>query len=145
MMEMADLPESIDFRELLQENLMFEDDLIADFVKIVRTEIRDWSVKPKNEGTGNGDEIVFNDDFIWIPVWVLNHMFSRYGISEQRYLFLEKLKEENLLITDGQGLSRKVQVSGKRYESYQFRRGVFYVTGMVDIVELGKEDANAER
>lgn len=142
MLEMAGLPESIDFHELLQGNLMFDDDLIADFVKIVRAEIKQWSVQPKNNGKGNGMEVIYDDNFIWIPVKVLNQMLSQYGIGEQRYHFLEKLKDENFLITDEVGLSRKFQVAGSRYETYQVRRDLFYIIGTVDIVELGKEDTN---
>lgn len=124
---------------------MFEDDLIADFIKIVRTEIKAWNVREKNEGKGDGREVLYDDMFIWIPVKALNEMFRHYGIVHMRYHFLEKLKAENFLVTDGIGLSRKVQAAGSRYEAYQLRRALFRVPGMVDIVELGKEDSDAER
>lgn len=144
MQKMAGLPESINLGELVQDDLMFEDDLVADFIRIVRTEIKECSVRSKSEGKGNGREVLYDDTFIWIPVKVLNEMFSHYGILNQRYQFLGKLKDKDFLVTDDIGLSRKVQVSGKRFEAYQFQRMLFHVAGMVDIVELGKEGADAE-
>lgn len=144
MQDMADLPESIDFHELLQSYLLFEDDLVTDFVKIVRAEIKKWPVRMKNGGEGNGEEVLYSDEFIWIPVKVLNQIFTGYGVFEQRYQFLEELKEKGFLITDEKGLSRKLQVAGKRYETYQFKRSLFHIPGTVDIVELGKEGENAE-
>ena len=72
-------------------------------------------------------------------------MFSHYGIYNQRYQFLQKLKDVKFLLTDDIGLSRKTQVAGNRYEAYQFRRALFRVPGMVDIVELGKEEQDVER
>lgn len=140
MQEMAGLPEIIDLQELLQENFSFEDDLTSDFVKIIRREAQNWIIIPKNQGKGTGDEIVYTEGFIWIPVKVLKKMLSNYGILDQRYQFLEELREKNCLVTDHQDISRKVQVAGKRYEAYQFHRELFYIPGMVDIVELGKEE-----
>ncbi len=143
--KMAGLPRSINLGELVQEDLIFEDNLITDFIKIVRTEIKAWNVREKNEGMGDGREILYNDVYIWIPVKCLCKMFSHYGIFDQRYKFLQKLKEEDFLVTDDTGLSRKVQVAGSRFETYQFHRALFRVPGMVDIVELGKEEQDAER
>lgn len=137
--ELAGLPETFDFHDLLQDELLFEDEIMADFVKIVRRETQDWRIIPKDCGIGNGSEIVYSEKFIWIPVLVMEQMFLKYGIKSQRFQFLEKLKTEGQLITDERGLSRKVQVAGKRYESYQFQRGLFHIPGTVDITELGKE------
>lgn len=142
---MAGLPETINFRELLQDNLYFEDDLISDFVKVVRQEIWNWEVIPKSLGKWTGEEIVYTEEYIWIPVKVLNRMFSSFGILDQKVQFLEKLKLENQMITDEKGISRKLQVAGKRCETYQFKRSLFHIPGTVDIVELGKEDSDAER
>ena len=94
----------------------------------------------KKDGKGDGKEIIANDDFLWIPTYVLREMLSAYGSLEQKALFLERLKNEGWMITDGEGMSRKIQVSGKRYEAYQFRRDLFNAKGKADIVELGKED-----
>lgn len=138
-MELAGLPEIFDFHDLLQDELLFEDEIMADFVKIVRRETQNWRIIPKDCGIGNGSEIVYSEKFIWIPVPVMEQMFLNYGIKSQRFQFLEKLKTEGQLITDERGLSRKVQVAGKRYESYQFQRGLFHIPGIVDITELGKE------
>lgn len=138
-MELAGLPEIFDFHDLLQDELLFEDEIMADFVKIVRRETQNWRIIPKDCGIGNGSEIVYSEKFIWIPVPVMEQMFLNYGIKSQRFQFLEKLKTEGQLITDERGLSRKVQVAGKRYESYQFQRGLFHIPGTVDITELGKE------
>lgn len=142
MQEKAELPEIIDFQELLRNNLSFEDDLTSDFVKIIRREAKNWVIIPKNQGKGTGEEIVYTERFIWIPVEVLKDMLSNYGILDQRYQFLEELREKNYLVTDHQDISRKVQVAGKRYEAYQIKRALFYIPGAVDIVELGKEDEN---
>lgn len=142
MQEMADLPEFVDFQELLQDNLSFEDDLTSDFVKIIRREAKNWVIIPKSQGKGSGNEIVYTDAFIWLPVKVFKAMLSNYGILDQRYQFLEELREKNYLVPDHQDISRKVQVAGKRYEAYQFQRDLFYIPGTVDIVELGKEDEN---
>ncbi len=140
MREMAGLPDTIRFRELVDDSTMFQDDLVADFVRIVRREIQNWVVKEKKDGKGDGKEIIANDDFLWIPTYVLREMLSAYGSLEQKALFLERLKNEGWMITDGEGMSRKIQVSGKRYEAYQFRRDLFNAKGKADIVELGKED-----
>lgn len=145
MQKMAGLPESFDLGKLVWDDLIFGDDLIADFIKIVRTEIKAWDVREKNEGKGDGWEVLYDDVFVWIPVKVINEMFSHYGIYNQRYHFLQKLKDVKFLLTDDIGLSRKTQVAGNRYEAYQFRRALFRVPGMVDIVELGKEEQDVER
>lgn len=143
--EMAELPEVIDFHDLLQDDLIFEDEIIEDFVKIVRREAQNLRIIPKNCGIGDGNEIVYSEKFLWIPVPVMEKIFMNYGIQSQRFQFLGKLKMENQLITDEKGLSRKVQVAGKRYETYQFQRELFHIPGAVDIVELGKEDMDAYR
>ncbi len=98
MQEMAGLPEIIDFQELLQEKFSFEDDLTSDFVKIIHREARNWIIIPKNQRKGTGNEILYTEDFIWMPVEVLKTMFLNYGILGQRYQFLEELRKKIALL-----------------------------------------------
>lgn len=123
--------------EALECELDFEDDLIGDFVKIVRKEIVRFSVRMKNHETGDEKEIFYNEEFLWIPTQILYQMLVNCGAEREKNQFLEKLRRDGKMITDDGGLSRKLQVAGKRFETYQFRRELFNAPGLADIVELG--------
>lgn len=135
MEEMSAVQESY-LDEVFDRDFLFEDDLIYDFVKIVRKEASNFKICMKRQGTGGEEEIFYNDDFLWIPTQILNRMLENCGAEREKNQFLEKLKREGEMITDD-GLSRKLQVAGKRFETYQFRRELFNSPGLVDIVELG--------
>lgn len=136
MAEISTVQES-DLDEVFDFDFSFEDDVITDFVKIVRKEIHKFLICMKNRGTGDEKEIFYNDEFLWIPTQILNQMFTECGVEREKNKFLEKLKRDGELITDDVGLSRKLQVAGKRFETYQFRRELFNAPGLADIVELG--------
>lgn len=143
--QMANFPKKINFNEILEQGLIFEEDIVSDFVKMVRQSIGNYIVKLKNEAEGDGQEVIYNEEYIWIPVTVMNQIFRNYGLQNQKNSFLLQLKMEGKLITDEQGMARKLQICGKRYETYQLRRELFNVVGTIDIVGLGKESSDVER
>lgn len=141
MEKMADVKMSM-IDEALKCELAFEDDLIGDFVNIVRKEVIRFSVRMKNHEAGDEKDIFYNDEFLWIPTKILHQMLVNCGAEREKNQFLEKLRRDGKMITDDGGLSRKLQVAGKRFETYQFRRELFNSPGLVDIAELGGETRN---
>lgn len=142
MKELAGLSQTISTDNLADDNLLFEENIITDFVKIIRKEISNWYINAKEYGKGKPDEIIYNDEFVWFPKVILDSILAKYGLSSQKLQFLAKLRENKFLIVDDAGLTRKLQVANYRFETYQFKRDLFYLPGAVDIVDLGKEEEN---
>lgn len=61
------------------------------------------------------------------------------GLYRCKEKILLKLKEMGVLKTDAEGLSKKLQITGSRFETYQISKDVFDEIGKIDIVSLGGE------
>ena len=82
----------------------------------------------------------FNDEYLWIPPITLDIMLQNSGSPLHKSAILSELKITGDLKADTEGLTRKLQINGKRQEFYQFKREFFNVIGMADITNLGREE-----
>ena len=56
---------------------------------------------------------------------------------------LQILKENEKLVTDNCGFSRKIKQSGYGVETYQIHRELFNSPGTIEIIDLSKGEKNA--
>lgn len=142
----AKFPIQIDFDSLC-ENPYDSDSLLDILIQVVRKEIFHFYILEKRQGVVSRDlACYYQENNLWIPPQILDRMLSRNGMLPQKLQILSELKSENVIHTDADGLTRRIQINGKRFEAYQFRRDFFNKPGWVDIVDLGKgEILNVER
>lgn len=134
------LPFQWTFDELLEDELM-EHDTIEEFIKVVRKTVQHFKITEKRAaGVFQQNTIYYSENHIWFPIPVLRRIMGMYGMVPQMTEILMNLREIKVLITDSDGLSRKLQISGNRFETYQFRRDFFEIRGKASITDLGKAE-----
>lgn len=136
----AQLPKNIDF-EVFFDDIFDTEDLLEIFKRIVRKEIGHFTLFEK--GKGNSEKKMacfFNTDNLWIHPQILDRILGKNGILPLKLQILSRAKESGALKTDGEGLTRRLQIYGSRSEFYQFSKDFFNEFGMTDIIDLGKED-----
>lgn len=138
--KMVKIPGRIDF-DLLCEDLYDSDSLLEVFIQVVRKEICHFFVMEKGQNKALEKSVCFykNND-LWIPPQILDRMLNRNGLLPQRLQILSELKSKEIIQTDSEGLTRRLQIDGKRFEAFQFKRDFFNKPGSVDITDLGKEE-----
>jgi len=137
----ADIPKEIDWEKLLQEMLILNDDIIDDFVTVIRQGISDFPVKEKRRGENFEGFIGYTDEDIWIPTKIFDQILNRYGLQKERNRLLADLRRKEFLITDdNRSYSRQIKSGEKRMEVLQIKRKIFERQGMADIIDLGKEE-----
>lgn len=137
----ADIPKEIDWEKLLQEMLILNDDIIDDFVTVIRQGISDFPVKEKRRGENFEGFIGYTDEDIWIPTKIFDQILNRYGLQKERNRLLADLRRKGFLITDdNRSYSRQIKSGEKRMEVLQIKRKIFERQGMADIIDLGKEE-----
>lgn len=140
MRKMANIPNWISWTELIDDTLLLRDNLVEDFVTIMRKGVRNWVVREKRYGKGCPEEICYNEKWLFVPTVILNRILMDYGIESNRKYLIE-LREKGYLRTDDRtSLSRQIQVRKKCVEMYQIDRKIFERPGLPDIVDLGKEE-----
>lgn len=125
------------------ENLLFEKtdfcNLTENFVNAVRKNISFFQLLPKRYGAEYAKfTIVYDQEFLWFPTIVLKKIVGMEGMLPDFPKILFDLKQSKQLICDSEGLTRRIQIGGKRGEYYQIQREFFNRTGSAEIVELGK-------
>ena len=134
------LPSKIDFITFFDE-LLDLDDAIELFIGIVRKQMSNFLIYEKHDPNAKNIYACFyNDEHLWIPPVTLDIMLHNSGYALEKSAILSELKISGNLKTDTEGLTRKLQVNGKRQEFYQFKKEFFNVIGMADITNLGKEE-----
>lgn len=137
MRKSMDLPTHIETGEWVTEDIFIEDEWRRIFVEVVRHEIGGFEVCNRNsEYSEKLFTIYYNQQYFWFPTKVLNRMLGKNGLLQKKNLFLTKLREMGVLVTDEVGLTRRLQVAGARREYYQLRREFFNELGKIDIVDL---------
>lgn len=138
--QMVKIPGRIDF-DLLYEDIYDSDSLLEVFIQVVRKEICHFFVLEKGQKKVLEKSACFykNND-LWIPPQILDRMLGRNGLLPQRLQILSELKRKEIIQTDSEGLTRRLQIDGKRFEAFQFKRDFFNKPGWVDIADLGKEE-----
>lgn len=134
------LPPKIDF-SIFFEDSFDTDDLLECFVRVIRKKIPYFLLYEKGKPkTGNIYACFYDHEYLWISPETLSLMLSKSELKLKKSIILAELKITGNLKTDTEGLTRRLQVKGKRKEFYQFRREFFNQFGMIDIVDLGKEE-----
>lgn len=134
----AKLPSKIDFSSFFDEVFDMEDSMEL-FIQIVRREIKHFPLFEKNRGTpGKRFASFYDGNYLWVCPQVLSRMLGKNGLRPQKLPILAELKKRGILKTDGEGLTRRMQIDGTRWEFYQFKKDFFNKFGATDIVDLGK-------
>ncbi len=138
--ERLNLPQEINFDELLQDMMTLNDDFVDDFVTVIRRGISDFPVKEKRRGEKIEGYICYTEEDLIIPTDILNQMLETYGLLREKKKMLSELREKNYLIADDGGYSKQIKSGEKRIEVVQIKRRIFERQGLADIVDLGKEE-----
>lgn len=138
---LADIPKEIDWEKFLQDMLILNDDIIDDFVTVIRQGISDFPVKEKRRGVKMEGYVGYTDEHIWIPTKILDQILTRYGLQKEGRQLLAVLREKGILIADdNRSFSRQIKSGEKRIEVVQIKRQIFERQGLADIINLGKEE-----
>lgn len=130
-----DVPRNFDVTNMLEEEQREED--FADIsIKLIREAIKDQGIVSKQKAK-SCDNMVYNDHYLWISTIFFKELLQSQNMARYEARFLAEMKGEEILITDKEGYSRKLQIDGNRREFYQFSRERLSPAGLVDIVELG--------
>lgn len=125
-----------EFLELYSEA---PEELLDRFIGAVRRQADRYFFYDKKVKTSS-NAIFFDEDHIWIPSKIMKKILVNEGLVKVFPQIALELKKRKLLICDTEGLTKKLQVNGKRFETYVFRRSLFDKAGMLSIVDLGKEN-----
>ena len=121
----------------VQSDIFVADEWESVFRDLIRSEIRHFELCNRNENHSDKLFTIYYDcQYLWFPTLVLERMLGKNGLKHQKQAFLLKLKEYGVLVTDAIGLTRRMQVGGKRREYYQIKRTFFDVIGKTSIVDL---------
>lgn len=133
------LPPKINFSSFAEE-AEWGEDMTQKCVQIIRREMTNYIMEEKGYNLIPRKNVCYyNEEKVWIPTTVLEHMFGRNGMLAFKTRFLADLKEKGDLFADRTGLSMRMQIGYERSEFYVFRRSSLNRPGTVDIVRLGKE------
>lgn len=144
--EALKIPHNINFSEMINRVCYDEEELVEAFIEIMRHAARNmYFVLKKSKGMVAQRGGYYNMEYVWIPRDVLYSIIQSHGMERYLSQILLRLKAQNDLKTDEEGLTRKMQVNGERREYYQFARKFFNKDGLVDIVNLGKSGNGDDR
>lgn len=139
-----ELCEEINFAEIQEALQETEVSYTEQFVNMFRRVADNFFFLPRDNATSGGYVIPFSDEFIWIKPDFMKAVLKCFKSENMLAPLLLEAKEEGNLLTDTEGLTRKLQINGKRSEFYQFKRPIFEREGCVDIIDLGKERGSNE-
>lgn len=137
--KILNLPKNINWRRLLND--MFDSEEIRNtFIHGVREHIADYPIVEKRYGCKIVDAVcVYDDEYFWMPSQFMQNLLKEIGLVPYKLAILNDFRESGDLKTDSEGLSRRLEIGGKRVEMYQFRKKVFNVIGEPAITDLGGE------
>lgn len=135
---LLNVPKDINWAKLLNQGEN-SDELKEVFVQGLRLHIGDFPMAFKKRGQlFEYEGCVYDDEYIWIPVPVMNKIVHMCGLGSYKYDILCELRKSGGLVTDTEGFTCRLQIGGKRTETYRFRRELFYMLGEPDIIDLGR-------
>lgn len=131
------------FDVFLEEIVENQDDLVNEFIKIVRRNAESFVFieKGQKEESKNEQKVLFTDEYFWFPSRSINLLLEQNGLATYKLQILTMLRENQYLITDvGEGFTRKLQVQKKRCEYYQFQKKLFNSAGRIPLESIGGEE-----
>lgn len=139
--EALKVPSNIVWREILSSKTYDEEEFLEIFISAVRKYIHNfYAIKKVRDGEFRHSSFFYSDDHIWIPTKILRLILTKEGLMPYMNDILLILREKKHLVTDKNGFSKKLQLSGNSIETYQIERKFFNRSGLVDIVDLAKGD-----
>jgi hypothetical protein len=136
----AGLPTSVDFTWLFEDSLDNDEELMQLFIKAVRKNIQHFKGVEKNSRSKYMlYAIYYNETYLWFPTKVLKKILGHECLKPDMTKILFMLKRDSNLIADTDGFTRKLQIEGTLFETYQIKRDLFNQDGMADIINLTKE------
>lgn len=135
---LLNVPKDINWAKLLNQGEN-SDELKEVFVQGLRQHIGNFTMAFKRRGQlFEYEGCVYDNEYIWIPVPVMNKILHMCGLGSYKYDILCELRKSGGLVTDTEGFTCRLQIGGKRTEMYRFRRELFNVLGEPDIIDLGR-------
>lgn len=125
------------FTTILQERSFDEEELLKSFVQAVRSEAHNFRFLKSDDKTNDGDAIRYDREHYWISFKNLEAICKAQGLTEYLKEIRLALKDEGILRTDADGMTRKLQINGQRREFYQLRREAFEKIGQTPVYMLG--------
>lgn len=114
-------------------------DLLSGFVEVMRRQAHGIKFEDRNCAMAWGDHTVFvDDDWLYVTPDLIAEIIDANGLKRQLSQILLELKKEGFLLTDCDGLTKKIQIGGDRRHVYVIRREAFNRPGLIDIVDLGR-------
>lgn len=133
------IPEEIVWDEILYDFIDEEEEILEEFVRAVRKNIKNYYAIKKGKMTEyRRNAIYFSDEFLWIPTDIFNEILEKEVISLYRNDILLLLKENDDILADENGYSRKTIVSKTQFEAYKIRISVFDKLGMTHVLDLAR-------
>lgn len=133
----AGIDKKIKPEEIFDENIYDETELMEQFVHGVRNEAKNYIFISKKSGKSEKNLIYYSEEYLLFPVKLFENILVNQGLCRCKEKILLELKEKGVLKTDAEGLSKKLQINGNRFETYQIRKSLFDEVGKIDIISLG--------
>lgn len=142
----AGLREDFDVMRVIDQGFSEPEDIMSAFVKAIRREAKNFVFVRKEAANLSGDEICYDEHYIWFSSEQLKRILKRQGLGKYVTEILHTAQKCHQLITDIDGsLTRRLQRGNIRQERYQFCREFLENVGVASIVDLGKEKDKDER
>lgn len=135
------IPEGFAWEHFVEVAEWDDDELDDLFVKEFRKAVGSYSFEQKTYGRELNvkDTIIFNDEFIFVPVGIWIHLLVVCRLEKYQKQILIHLKDQGMIKTDPDGFSRKIRCGNQAHECYQIAKSYFNITGYSDITSCGKE------
>ena len=132
------------WEKTITDSVCEDEEILAIFIEIFRQEIKKYSaIKKKRDAGYQSNAVYYSDEYIWIPTEILREILAQGKLTSHMNSILQILKENEKLVTDNCGFSRKIKQSGYGVETYQIHRELFNSPGTIEIIDLSKGEKNA--
>lgn len=136
MLEKAKFSPEFSFEAILVD-IVNTEEMLDDFRLCVKRKISKFVIEQKGKKYGK-HYVYFDSEWMYFPTHVFDRILGLEGMLPYKEEILLGLYETKFLRKDAEGFSRKLMISGKRFETYQIKREFFDTIGEVSIVDLGK-------
>lgn len=137
-----DFPKIIEWEAIFSSTLYAGEDLMELFVKATRKAASQYRFLHKTQKIEEDEIIRYDEQYLWISKKIYEEILFQSGLNRYAKQILVEAKESGILITSAEGYLKRIQINKRELERYQFKRSYFNGTGLVEIVELGKEAGN---
>lgn len=135
----AGIDKKLCMEKVFEENSCDENEILEQFICSVRKVAKHYTFIPKKIGHKCMNALYFTEDWIWIPSGIFDEILKKGGLRDRKERILLVMKDNKVLLTDYEGFSKKLQIGGERFETYQIKKELFNKTGEIDIIALGGE------